>query len=108
VAAVGVYLAVQALVPLRHLAYPGNVSWTEQGHLFSWHMKLRDKEARTHFVVRDPETGESWTERPRDHLTRRQTTKMAGRPDMICSSRTTSRITCGSPDGPGWRCARRP
>jgi hypothetical protein len=83
VAIVGVYLAAQALVPLRHVVYPGNVSWTEQGHLFSWHMKLRDKEARTHFVVRDPETGESWTERPRDYLTRRQTIKMAGHPDMI-------------------------
>lgn len=83
VAAASVYLAVQALMPLRHLAYPGNVSWTEQGHLFSWHMKLRDKEARTTFVVTDPQTGESWRERPRDCLTRRQTSKMSGHPEMI-------------------------
>src|SRR6185436_43885 len=32
------YLAVQILFPLRHYLYPGNVSWTEEGHNFSWHM----------------------------------------------------------------------
>jgi hypothetical protein len=70
-------------MPLRHLAYPGDVSWTEEGHLFSWHMKLRDKEATASFTVRDPETGESWTVSPRDHLTRRQASKMSGNPDLI-------------------------
>jgi vitamin K-dependent gamma-carboxylase len=77
------YLAVQALVPLRHFAYPGDVSWTEEGHLFSWHMKLRDKEATVRLAVRDPDTGEGWTVRPRDLLSRRQANKMAGHPDMI-------------------------
>src|SRR6185369_13736441 len=33
------YLAVQVVLPLRHYLYPGNVSWTEEGHNFSWHMK---------------------------------------------------------------------
>src|SRR6185503_7615623 len=37
------YLAVQILFPLRHYLYPGNVSWTEEGHNVSWHMKLRTK-----------------------------------------------------------------
>lgn len=33
----------QVLMPLRHFVYPGDVSWHEQGHKWSWHMKLRRK-----------------------------------------------------------------
>ena len=32
---VGLYLALQILIPLRHWLYPGEVSWTEEGHRFS-------------------------------------------------------------------------
>jgi hypothetical protein len=71
------------LVPLRHFAYPGNVSWTEEGHRFAWHMKLRDKEAEATFTVADPAAGRQWTVDPRDHLTRIQSANMAGQPDMI-------------------------
>lgn len=38
------YVLFQLLVPFRHHLYPGNVSWTEEGHRFSWHMKLRIKQ----------------------------------------------------------------
>ena len=38
------WLVWQTLIPLRHFAIPGNVSWTEEGHRFSWHMMLRAKE----------------------------------------------------------------
>ncbi len=38
-----VWVAFQTLVPFRHWLYPGNVSWTEEGHRFAWHMKLRSK-----------------------------------------------------------------
>jgi vitamin K-dependent gamma-carboxylase-like protein len=82
-AAVGVWVIVQLLVPLRHFLYPGNVSWTEEGHRFAWHMKLRDKEARALFTVTDPADGATWTVRPRERLTRLQTSSMAGQPDMI-------------------------
>ncbi len=51
------WFAVQCLVPLRHLLYLGNVSWTEEGHRFAWHMKLRDKQGRADFVAVDPTTG---------------------------------------------------
>jgi hypothetical protein len=40
----GAWVVLQCAVPLRHLLYPGNVSWTEEGHRFAWHMKLRNKE----------------------------------------------------------------
>ncbi len=39
----GVFFAWQVLMPLRHFVYPGDVSWHEQGHKWSWHMKLRRK-----------------------------------------------------------------
>ena len=82
-AVLGGYLAVQLLFPLRHFLYPGNVNWTEEGHRFSWHMKLRDKEARALFRLRDASTGTTWEVSPRWHLTRRQAEEMASRPDMI-------------------------
>lgn len=43
VAFLGVYLLWQILLPLRHWAYPGDVNWTEEGHKWSWQMKLRVK-----------------------------------------------------------------
>ncbi|WP_452219783.1 HTTM domain-containing protein [Lacinutrix salivirga] len=39
--------------PLRHILIPGNVSWTEEGHKFAWHMKLRTKRANGVFIVKD-------------------------------------------------------
>ena len=83
VALLGAYMAVQILVPLRHWLYPGNVSWTEEGHNFSWHMKLRDKDPFIQFQITDPKTAETWRPDPRRYLTRWQIRKMGTRPDMI-------------------------
>ena len=38
-----IFLAFWILFPIRHYTYPGDVVWNEQGHVFSWRMKLRDK-----------------------------------------------------------------
>jgi hypothetical protein len=75
-----VYLAVQILVPLRHFFYPGNVSWTEEGHRFAWHMKLRDKDCSSAFELTDPSTGETWEEDAYDYLSSHQSRKMPSRP----------------------------
>ena len=78
------YLVVQLLMPLRHWLYPGNVSWTEQGHRFSWHMMLRHKDIRTFAMsLTDPRTGARWEIDPRDYLNSRQVREMSRRPDMI-------------------------
>lgn len=77
------YLAVQLILPIRHYAYPGNVSWTEEGHNFSWHMKLRAKKADAIFTITHPASGKSWTIDPKEHLEPRQVAKMATHPDMI-------------------------
>ena len=47
------YVSWQLILPLRHWLYPGSVSWTEEGPLFAWHMKLRSKSGRVRFYVMD-------------------------------------------------------
>ncbi|HEV3478919.1 MAG TPA: HTTM domain-containing protein [Gaiellaceae bacterium] len=81
-AGLGVWLAIQLFMPLRHWLYPGNVSWTEEGHRFAWHMKLRDKEADARFFAFDP-SGHRNEVDPFQYLTDWQYDEMAARPDMI-------------------------
>lgn len=80
---IGLWLAFQILFPLRHLLYPGDPSWTEEGHRFAWQMKLRDKAAITTFLVRDPASGREWMVFPEDYLLPHQADSLDGRPDMI-------------------------
>jgi len=57
-----VYMAVQVIVPLRHYLYPGDASWTEEGHHFAWRLMLRKKRADPRFTrvyVSDGE-GRAW------------------------------------------------
>jgi vitamin K-dependent gamma-carboxylase len=82
-AMLGLWVAFQVIVPLRHFAIPGKVHWTEEGHNFSWHMKLRDKSSEGFFLITDTSTGEEWVLDPRVRLSSIQTSKMASRPEMI-------------------------
>ena len=77
------YGTAQLLVPLRHHLYPGDVNWTEEGHYFSWHMKLREKAGDVLFLVTDPASGRSEVADPDGYLSPRQRRKMAIRPHMI-------------------------
>ena len=79
----GAYALIHVLIPLRHYLYPGNVSWTEEGHNFAWHMKLRTKRGEALFTITHPPTGQTWVVDPKDHLDPRQTMKMANKPDMV-------------------------
>ena len=77
------YLVVQLFLPLRHYLYPGDVSWTEEGHNFSWHMKLRTKGGEAIFTVTHPESGQTWTVKPDTYLESHQLTKMMTKPDLL-------------------------
>jgi hypothetical protein len=77
------YLVVQIILPLRHYLYPGDVSWTEEGHNFSWHMKLRTKTGEAVFTVTHPESGQTWTIKPQDYLESHQVVKVITKPDLI-------------------------
>jgi hypothetical protein len=78
-----VWVLVQIALPLRHLAYPGDVAWTEEGHRFSWRMKLRSKKGRVFFHVLNRSTGAQQKVDPCTLLPLRHCRKMSTRPDMI-------------------------
>jgi hypothetical protein len=97
---VAAYLAIQLLVPLRHFLYAGNVDWTEEGHRFSWQMKLSSKRGLVRFRLTDPETGRSWEVEPSTQLTERQTRKMAGDPFMMLQYAHHLAALASRPGGP--------
>ncbi|MDQ3635977.1 MAG: HTTM domain-containing protein [Acidobacteriota bacterium] len=83
VGCLGVFVAFQILMPFRHFFYPGVVHWTEEGHNYSWHMKLRYKVGEARFLVVDKKTGvKKWID-PESVLNRKQYRKMATSPAMI-------------------------
>ena len=50
------WMIFQVTIPLRHYLIPSVVHWTEEGHRFAWHMKLRAKEAKVRFFAYNPKT----------------------------------------------------
>lgn len=78
------YILVHLLLPLRHWLYADDVTWTEEGHRFSWRMKLRDKDACSYGMeITDPRTGHTHHVDPKSILLERQFDKMVVRPDMV-------------------------
>lgn len=78
-----IYFLVQFIYPLRHHAIPGNANWTEEGHRYAWHMKLRQKSAKVRFRVINNNTNKVTKVNPAKELSKRQKRKMSTRPDMI-------------------------
>lgn len=77
------YCAVQLLMPMRYLAYGGNVLWHEQGMRFSWRVMLRAKGGQTTYIVRNVDTGQEWHVSPREYLNGWQESEMSSQPDLI-------------------------
>ena len=82
-ALVAAFLAFQVLVPLRHLLYPGDVLWNEQGMRFAWKVMVREKHGSVTYRVSFPATGKTLLVSPRRYLTARQEREMAGQPDLV-------------------------
>ena len=76
-----VWVAIQVAVPLRHLVVPGSPSWTEQGHRFAWHMKLRDKAGTVTYVLSDGDR--TWRIDPAADLRPKQLQRLAGHPERL-------------------------
>ncbi len=83
VGGIAAWMLVQIALPLRHYLYPGYVSWTEEGHRFAWHMKLRGKSSRLTITAYLPTTRTRFTIDPADDLTPRQLRKLQTFPDML-------------------------
>jgi vitamin K-dependent gamma-carboxylase len=82
-ALLGAYCCVQLTMPLRFLAYGGNVRWHEQGMRFSWRVMVREKNGSVTFEVRQKSTGRVHYMSPHMYLTRLQEREMAGQPDLV-------------------------
>ena len=77
---------IQVAVPLRHLAYAGDVRWTEEGYYGSFRVMLTEKAGFLEFDVTDPATGERWTVAPTSVLTDWQARQAAVRADLALAA----------------------
>ncbi len=82
-AVLATFVALQLIVPLRHHLYPGLVHWTEEGHRFSWHMKLRQKDGLARFYAVDPADGSSLELELGGIITDRQHARASVWPDTL-------------------------
>lgn len=83
---VGAFVAWQLIFPLRHFAYPGNASWTEEGQDFAWRMMLHHKSLFIRFYARDGLTGKTVEIPIARMLTKRQLMIIAKSPDQIVAA----------------------
>ncbi|AWV97759.1 HTTM domain-containing protein [Arcticibacterium luteifluviistationis] len=77
------YVLFQLVFPLRYLAYPGNLFWTEEGYRFSWRVMLMEKAGTATFYVKDKRTGREGIVDNGEFLNAHQEKQMAFQPDMI-------------------------
>lgn len=80
---ISLYIALQILIPLRFVAYPGDLFWNEEGFRFSWRVMLMHKEGNATFYVTDKDSGRTIEVNNTDYLTVRQEDQMMTQPDMI-------------------------
>tara|TARA_Y100000114_G_scaffold9570_1_gene7557 strand:+ start:11791 stop:13173 length:1383 start_codon:yes stop_codon:yes gene_type:complete len=81
--ALAVFVTLQLVLPFRHWFIPGNVHWTEGGHRYAWHMKLRSKSGETNFILENKANGERILVDLRGYLKEWQIDDMEGKPYMI-------------------------
>lgn len=80
---VGVFFALQLVVPFRYVLYPGALFWTEEGYRFSWRVMLMEKSGYTQFKIVNGKTGNWFYVDNSDFLTAFQEKQMAFQPDFI-------------------------
>ncbi|MEA5461468.1 HTTM domain-containing protein [Arcicella sp. LKC2W] len=77
------FFLIQCLIPFRSYLYQGNVLWHEQGFRFSWNIMLMEKNASLEYHIKIKKTGEEFSVKPNDFLTKIQARQMSFQPDMI-------------------------
>lgn len=77
-----IFFTVQFVFPLRHLLYPGELFWTEQGYRFSWRVMLMEKAGYAQFTVKD-QSGHQTIVNNSNFLTPLQEKMMSTQPDML-------------------------
>ncbi len=79
----GAFVAVQLLLPLRHLMVPENSDWTGQQQWFSWRMKVSAKRVHALFILQRFEGDEPATVDPARLINSMQMNMMGQHADMI-------------------------
>lgn len=81
--AIILYAAIQILVPLRFLMYPGRLFWHEEGYRFSWRVMLMEKAGAAYFRIKEKDSGQRFEINNSEFLTPLQEKMMSTQPDMI-------------------------
>lgn len=76
-------IVFQILFPFRHLLYPGELFWHEQGYRFSWRVMLMEKRGYTQFKIVDSVSKRQFYVKNEDFLTEFQEKQMSFQPDFI-------------------------
>ena len=82
-ASVAAWFLIQFTVPFRHLLYPGDVDWTEEGQRFSWRMMLCDKTPAMRLFAIDKTTRRVMEIDPQRLLTKWQLDYVGYDPDLL-------------------------
>jgi hypothetical protein len=77
------YLAIQVLLPLRYLLYPGPVNWTEEGFRFAWRVMLVEKTGQVEYEISSEVPRRRFRVLPRAELTPLQVKMLSTQPDLI-------------------------
>ncbi|HEY0743412.1 MAG TPA: HTTM domain-containing protein [Chryseosolibacter sp.] len=77
-----IFFSIQLTTPWRHVLYPDEVFWTEEGYRFSWRVMLMEKAGYAEFTVKD-RNGDYVKVNNSDFLTPLQEKMMASQPDMM-------------------------
>ncbi len=80
---VSFFFVIQFTLPFRHVLYPGELFWTEEGYRYSWRVMLIEKAGYANFKVVDPDTGKRFYVDNSQFLTRFQEKQMSTQPDFI-------------------------
>ena len=77
------FFIFQLIFPFRHLAYPGELFWNEEGYRFSWRVMLMEKKGYTTFKIKDSLTNKTFYVDNSDFLSSFQEKQMSFQPDFI-------------------------
>lgn len=80
---IGLFFIIQITMPWRHILYPDELFWTEEGYRFSWRVMLMEKAGYANFKIVDGETGNFFYVDNTDFLTTFQEKQMSFQPDFI-------------------------
>lgn len=76
------FVGLQLLIPFRHVLYPGNPFWHEQGYRFGWRVMLMEKAGYAQFKVEDTQ-GRTIEVDNSEFLTPVQEKMMSTQPDFM-------------------------